>query len=537
MSSRSRQSRRGFLGIAAAGAAGGESLALGTGRHEGAPRGATAAVFDVTRFGAVGDGRTSNTRGLQRAIDACAAAGGGTVLVPAGRYETGALFLRSHLELHLAHGATLVASPRADEFPPIAGRDEGVERTVHASLLTGMDLENVAVTGRGTLDGRYDAWDQAYRTTRKLREEAALPREAENPAGSPLKWPRPRVINLIRCRDVYIEGIAVREMPCYGVQLVYCEEAVVTGISTRMRKEKGGTTGIIIDSSRRVRIVDCSIANGGEGIGIKAGYNEDGRRVGMPAQDILITGCHLSAFNATAVAIGSETAASIRNVSISNCLIEDSPNGVHVRAPRGRGGVVERIRVDNLVLDRVLKAPIKISHYYDSVKMNAVQAIVGRRNPETSPSRLAAVDEGTPTFRSFAFSGVTVGGPAELVVLVEGLPERPIRGILLADIDAREAMGGISCNLAAEVAISNFEVGTLASCAIDAREVERLEVHRLRAARPCADAPAIWLENVGGALIHACDIGDPGPGYQWLSQQDSRDVVVTGNRVPSRRIK
>jgi polygalacturonase len=454
------------------------------------------------------------------------------VLVPAGRYETGALFLRSHVELHLAAGATLLASPRPEDFPAIAGRDEGVEQKVHASLLTGLDLENVAVTGRGTLDGRGEAWVEAYRATRKIREDLNLPREAGNPPGAPLKWPRPRVINLIRCRDLLIEGVTVLEMACYGVHLTYCEGVLITGLSTRMRNGGGGTTGIVIDSSQRVRIANCSIGPGGEGIGIKAGYNEDGRRVGRPAQDILITGCHLFRLTSTAVAIGSETAACIRNVSITGCLIQDTPNGIHVRAPRGRGGVVERIRGDNLVIDGGIKVALKLSHYYDSVKMNAVQAIVGRRNLETSPSRVAPVDEGTPTFRNFAFRGLTVGGAAELVALVEGLPERPIRGVLFADIDAPQAVGGISCNLAAEIAISNFEVGTLASCAVDAREVERIEVHRLRAARPCPDAPAIWLENVGGALIHGCDIADAGPGYQWLRHELSRDVLVGVNRVP-----
>jgi polygalacturonase len=489
-------------------------------------------VFDVTRFGAAGDGRTSSTRGLQRAFEACAGGGGGTVLVPAGRYLTGALFLRSHVELHLSAGAILEASPRPEDFPAIAGRDEGVEQKVHASLLTGLDLENVSVTGRGTLDGRGDAWADAYRATRKIREDAGLPREAANPPGAPLKWPRPRVINFVRCHGLLIAGVTVREIPCYGLHLVYCEDAVISGVSTRMPKGAPGTTGIVIDSSRRVRIADCSVGSGGEGIGIKAGYNEEGRRVGIASQDILITGCHLFGFNSTAVAIGSETAAGIRNVSISDCVIQDSPNGIHIRAPRGRGGVVERIRAENLVLDGVLKAPVKLSHYYDSVKMNAVQAILGRRNLETSPSRQAPVDEGTPTFRNFAFRGFSVGGPTELVVLVEGLPERPIRGVLFADFDAPQALGGISCNLAADIAISNFQVGTLGSCAVDAREVERLEVHRLRAAEPCPDAPAIWLENVAGALIHGCDVGEAGPDYQWLRQEHSRDVLLAGNRVP-----
>jgi hypothetical protein len=528
MNGGSGQSRRGFLGIAA----GGRVAAMGGERRRPGPTPApgTAAVFDVTRFGAVGDGRTRCTRALQSAIDACGAAGGGTVLVPTGQYETGALFLRSHVELHLAAGATLTASPRPEDFPPIAGRDEGVECKVHASLVTGIDLVNVAITGCGTLDGRGEAWAEAYRVTRQMREDAKLPREADSPPGAPLRWPRPRIINLIRCRDVLVDGVRLAEISCYGLQLVYCQDVEIVGVSTRGRS--AGTTGFIIDSTSRVQIVGCSVGEVGEGIGIKSGYNEDGRRVGIPSDGILITDCQLFHFNTAAIVIGSETAASIRNVNISNCVISDSPNGIHVRAPRGRGGVVERIRAANIVLDRVSKAPIKLSHYYDSVKMNGVEAILGRRNLETAPSRVAPVDEGTPTFRDFAFCGITVGGPAEQVALIEGLPERPIRGVVLSDIDAPAAAGGISCNLAADVAISNFFVGTPSSCAVDAREVERLEVHRLRVPRPGAEAPAIWLQTVAGALIHGCDIGG-GPGYRWLGQEQAHGVVLGINRVPA----
>jgi polygalacturonase len=528
-----RQSRRGFLGVTA-GAVGTQSVAVPgeSRRNRQSPGGG--AVFDVTRFGAVGDGRTKTTQALQSTIDACAAAGGGTVLVPAGRYESGALFMRSHVDLHLAAGATLAASPRPEDFPPIRGREEGVERKVHSSLVTGLDLVDVSITGRGALEGRGEVWTEAYRVTRKMRMDLKLPREADDPPGAPLKWPRPRVVNFIRCRNVLVEGITVADMPCYGLHLLYCDGVAIVGVTTRLH-EWSGTTAMIIDSSRRVRIADCDVADGSEGIGIKAGYNEDGRRVGIPAEDILITGCQFSRLNSTAVAIGSETAGSIRNVCITSCVVHDSSNGIHVRAPRGRGGVVERIRAADLVLDGVTKVALKISHYYDSLKMNATEAILGRRNLETAASRTAAVDEGTPTFRDFAFCGLTLGGPVELVALIEGLPERPIRGIVLADVDAPQALGGISCNLAAEIAISNFAVGTLASCAVDAREVEEIEVHRLRAPRPWPEGPAVWLENVAGALVHGCVIGDGGPGYRWLRHEQSRDVVVGVNRLPPSR--
>jgi len=529
----STASRRGFLGAIGAGvlAPGAVTPALAAVRPV-APALPAGALFDVTRFGARGDGKTLNTAALQKAIDACGAAGGGTVLVPAGRFLTGALDLRSRVHLEVAGGATLLASQRPDDFPVIKGRDEGVERTLHSSLLNGLDLEQVAITGDGVLDGQGAPWWEAYAATWKMRVEAQLPREAENPAAAPLKWPRPRVIHLTRCRDVLIEGLLINDNPFYGVHLTYCQDVLIRKVTTRQQID-AHSTGLVIDSSRRVSIVECEISHGGDGIGIKSGYNEDGRRVNLPAEDIVISHCRLSHFGSSAFAIGSETAGGIRNVLVSDCLIDQGKNGIHVRSPRGRGGVVENLRVENVMIDGIREVALRISNFFDSVRMDVLKGPV-RKNLETARSRLAPVDEGTPTFRNFSFCGVAVGRTQQ-VATVEGLPERYIQGVLFQDVSAAEAKGGISCTLAARVTISNFGVGTLEGPAVDAREMEALEIHRLQAPRPFPDSPVVWLENVSGAFVHGCDVGTPSgpPGYVWLRQDQSRRVNVAANAVPA----
>jgi polygalacturonase len=487
-------------------------------------------IFDVTRYGALGDGRTSCTEALQRAIEACAASGGGTVLFPRGRYLTGALTLRSHVHLHLSAGATLLASARQDDFPPVKGRDEGVERTIHSSLINGSDLENVAITGQGVLDGQGEPWLQAHQVTQQMRVQGNVPRDAEYPAGAPLRWPRPRLVALVRCRRVLVQGVTLVDTPLFGVHLVYCEDVAVDRITT-IQKAFGSTTSINIDSSKRVRITSCVFGHGGDGIGIKSGYNEDGRRVGIPSENILISGCQFEQFGTTALAIGSETAAGIRNVLVSDCVFRDGANAIQIRAPRGRGGVVEQIRFNNLVMDRIAQTAIKVTHFFDSIRKDPAGSGPARRNLEVARSRQVPVDIGTPTFRDFVFSGLTVGRTEHLIV-VEGLPERFVRGVVLENIAVEEARSGISCGLAGDLCISNFWPGKLQSPAIDAREVERLEVHRLNWTRPFADAPALWLENVAGAFIHRCNVRAPAPGYQWLRHEQSRAVVLHAN-VPS----
>jgi hypothetical protein len=528
--------RRCFLGMAASGAG---ALLAGArparaarppARQEGAD-----GVHDVVRFGAVRDGKTPCTAALQKAIDACGAAGGGTVLVPPGRYLSGALFLRSHVRMHLAQGAVLLASQRPEDFPPIKGRDEGIERTIHSSLLTGIDLEDVRITGEGKLDGQGEWWWKAHDIIWKMRVDAKLPREAENPPGAPLRWPRPRTVNLIRCRDVVVEGISFRDAAFYDLHLVYCEDLLVDRVTVRRLTGTGtgvtGTgTGIAIDSCKRARVQGCEVTGVGNGIGIKSGYNEDGRRVGICCEDVLVASCHLTGCG-DGVALGSETAGGIRNVLVTGCIIDKGKNGVSVRGPRGRGGTVENLRVSDLVFDELTGIAVNVTQFFDSVRMGLIKGGSARNDLEIARSRKAPVDAGTPTLRNFVFSGLTMGKVAQ-VALFEGLPERYARRLLLENVMVTEAAGGVACSLAAEVRIDNLNVGTVETAVVDAREGERIEVHRVSSPRPRDGAPVIWLDNITGALVHGCSVHDAPPGYEWFRQEQSHGVTLAANQAP-----
>jgi hypothetical protein len=491
-------------------------------------------VFDVTAFGAARDGTTLATAGLQAAIDACGRAGGGTVLLPPGKYLSGALFLRSHVHLQIPSGAVLLASQKPEHFPPIKGRDEGIERQVHAGLITGIDLEDLAITGRGMIDGQGEPWWQADEATRQIRLEAKLPREAEHPAGAPLRWPRPRVVNLIRCRDVLFDGLTIKDGACWNIHLVYCEDVIIERYTSYQQRDARGTDCVVIDSSKRVRVANCSFSSGSDCVGIKSGYNEDGRRVNLPAEDIVISNCHMHHTAASGVAIGSETAGGVRNVLVSGCTIQNAVSGVYFRSPRGRGGVVEHIRLSNIIFDGAEQMAIKVSHFFDSVRMEGRYGYKnhpGRSNIEMNRSRKAPIDEGTPTFREFTFSGLIVRKVREVAV-VEGLPERYIRGVVFENISASEVQGGIFCSLTGDITVSNVRFDTLETPVVDARDVERLEVHRVQCARPAPDIPVLWLEEVEGAFVHGCDVANPGHGLDWLRQDRSRNIVLADNNAP-----
>jgi hypothetical protein len=486
--------------------------------------------FDVRRFGAAGDGKTACTRALQAAIDACGQAGGGTVVLPAGQFLSGALFLRNNVHLHLSAGATLLGSTRFEDYPPISGRSDGVERTIYASLLTGEDLENVGITGQGIIDGQGPPWWQAHQITRDARLARGMPREAENPPEVPLRWPLPRLINFIRCQRVLLAGVALRHAPSYSIHLVYCQDVAIEQVSMS-GLEAQHCDGIIVDSSKQVRIAGCCIGSGGESIALKSGYNEDGRRVGVPCEDIVVTNCNLFYSPGAAIAIGSETAAGIKNVTVANCVISNCKYGVHIRSPRGRGGIVERIRISNLVLDHIGDAALFMTHFFDSVRMDNLfgESPSPANNPELDRSIKPRPDEGTPTFRDVALGGLTLGDVPRIAT-IEGLPERFIHGVSITDVVAHRARAGLSLQRVSQVRISNLSVGPTEWPAVAARDVERLEIHRL-CAETSVKGPLVELQNVAGAFIHGCDVAQSGNRFVQL-HGSNRQIRLAGNNEP-----
>jgi hypothetical protein len=485
--------------------------------------------FDINSFGAVANGPGPATGPIQRAIDACGEAGGGVVMVPPGRYVSGALFLRSDVHVYLSAGAILTASQHPADFPPIDGRWEGIEQRTHSSLITGIDLHNVSVSGRGLLDGQGMPWWAMADATRKLRILRGLPREAPNPPEAPLRWPRPRVINLVRCRQATLSDFTIRDPPAWSVHLLYCTDATVEGIAIA-GLQASNCCGIILDSCRGVRVAGCLIAAGADCLGIKAGYNEDGRRVGIPCEDITVTNCNLTFPAGSGVAIGSETAAGIRNIAINNCVITNCKTGITIRSTRGRGGVIEMVSVSDLVLDRLTSAALWITKYFDSVREGIINP--GEPpplpNPETDRTRTLPIGEGTPTLRDIDISNLTIG-EVPSVGIVEGLPERFIERLQVRDIRAPLVKTGLTLIRARHVRLSGLAIEPIDRPAVTAQHVHGLEVHRLRCSRPTARLPLVQFEQVVGAYVHGCDVAPGGAELVRLEGEGNRRIALGAN--------
>ena len=477
--------------------------------------------MNVLDFGAVGDGRTLCTAGIQAAINACATAGGGKVFVPPGKYLTGPIFLKSNLEFEVFAGATLLGSTNFADYPTIPGRWEGLDRTVYASMITGIDLENVAVTGQGTLDGQGAVWLEAWGKTQQLRERLGLVgREPENPPGSPLPWPRPRMINLYRSRSLLIRGLTIRDSPSWTVHPVSCEDVYIDGLTIVNPPHSWNTDGIDPESCRNVRISGCYISTGDDCIMVKSGYKQIPGKPFLPSENITVTNC---AFNAggCGVGIGSETAGGVRNVAISNCVCDGTTCGLYFRTARGRGNVVENVSAVNVVMRNLEETGIVVSMFYEDDDRTAFYP----------------VDVRTPIFRNFHCSDILLDG-AKASVVVEGLPESPIQRLSLDNVFIKAADKGISCYQVHGFSFSNAVVNANHGSSVECKNVVDLELVRVRTPKSQPNVPVIAMEEVHEAMVQSCSAAESSPALVQLRGAGNRDITLALNRVskPTREV-
>ena len=340
-------------------------LGAGTASATPTPRASKTSIYDIRAFGGVADGKTKNTGAIRKAIAAASAAGGGTVYLGGGTYLSGPIHLASNITLYIDAGAVLKFSDDFDDYlPMVRSRWEGTEVFNFSPLIYADRATNIAVVGRGTIDGQGAAWwkylralkDEhqktgAWRADCKWRKEFAR----VNPN---LEWPddrqnlemgflRPPLIQLIDCHNVAIEDLTIRNSPFWTVNPVYSDDVTVRGVTIDNPLDAPNTDGIDPESCRNVHIADCHISVGDDCITIKSGRDRQGRRVGRAAENITVTNCTMG-HGHSGVAMGSEISGGIKKIAVSNCVFDGTDRGIRIKSTRGRGGVVEDVRVQNI---------------------------------------------------------------------------------------------------------------------------------------------------------------------------------------------
>jgi polygalacturonase len=417
---------------------------------------AHSATYYVRQFGARGDGQTKDTAAVQRAIDTCGKAGGGTVQVAPGRYLIGAIALRSNVALDIEAGATLLGSTEPEDYPLVAS-PWGSRRETISSLIRGEDLAHIAISGGGTIDGQGEAWWKRQRLARPKGKNPPAPTDADKREIAKIAHGRPHLIQLVRCRYVRLDGLTLINSPSWTVNPVFSEFLDIRGLTLQNPEDSPNTDGINPESCRNVHIVNCNIDVGDDCVTIKSGTDEVGRRVGKACENITVTNCTMLHGHGGLV-IGSEMSGGARNVAISNCVFQGTRTGIRIKSQRGRGGIVEAVTADNIVMQDV-PTPFSITMYYSGGAAEAKPEPVG---------------EGTPLFRDISLANILARG-AKNAGEILGLPEMPIQGIRMTNVRIA-AQQGLRIEHAKDIGLRAVEINAKTGPAILQQDVAGLDV-------------------------------------------------------------
>ena len=443
-------------------------------------------TFNIIKYGARPDGITLNTKSINDAIIACNKKGGGVVVIPAGFWLTGPVELKSNVNLHLQKNALLQFTKDLTQYKLVESNWEGLQQMRNQSPLSATGATNIAVTGFGIVDGNGDAWrmvkkDKLTETQwKKLVASGGIlsddkktwyPSEGSlkgsrlgNPGViSPEKnaafysgikdFLRPNLLVFTSCKKVLLEGVTFQNSPAWNLHPLMCQDLTVRNVYAKNPWYAQNGDGIDVESCKNVLIENSTFDVGDDGICIKSGRDESGRKRGMPTENLLVRNCTVYHAHGGFV-IGSEMSGGAKNLYVENCTFIGTDIGLRFKTTRGRGGVVENVFINNISMKDVVGEAILFDMYY------AAQDPVPLAGEKREPPKVVIlpVTEGTPQFRKFYVNNVVCDG-AEKAVFIRGLPEMNIRDIELKNMII-QARHGIEMSEATGVSFKNVEVIT-----------------------------------------------------------------------------
>ena len=370
--------------------------------------------FKITDYGAVANNEKDCTDAFRRAISAAHQAGGGRVVVPSGKFMTGAIHLKSKVNLYVSDGAVINFSLEPEKYMPVVyTRFEGTECMNYSPLIYAYEQENIAVTGKGILDGQ--ASDKNWWRWKKTQGSDVNTLRDQGEKGEPVrqrifgtgKELRPNMIQPYKCKNVLIEGVTIKNSPMWHIHPVLSTNVTVRNV--RVIGHGPNNDGCNPESCKDVLIENCYFDTGDDCIAIKSGRNNDGRRVNMPSENIVIRNCQMKDGHG-GVVIGSEMTGGARNIFAENCTM-DSPNldrALRIKTNSVRGGTVENVYMRNVKIGQVAEAVLKINFNYGE----------------------GDTGKFTPTVRNINMENIT-SGKSKYAMSISGYERSPITGIHL----------------------------------------------------------------------------------------------------------
>ncbi len=438
----------------------------------------------IQDFGAVGDGRTKNTKAFADAISKITGKGGGKVVVPRGIWLTGPIVLKSHINLHLEDGAFLLFTKEKDDYPIISTSFEGLDTYRCQSPISGKDLENVAITGKGTIDGNGDAWRAVKRSKMsgaewsKLVKSGGILSEDKNvwyPSEGYKKgkeatagffnvpdiasvdfkeirdYLRPVMISIVNSKNVLLDGPTFQNSPAWNIHPLMCENVIIRNINVRNPWYSQNGDGLDLESCKNALIYNNTFDVGDDAICIKSGKNEDGRKRGMPTENVIIKN-NIVYHGHGGFVVGSEMSGGVKNVHVSNCTFIGTDTGLRFKSTRGRGGVVENIYISKIDMLNIPTEPIRFNLFYGG----QAPVLEDDQQAAVTDEKVVPVTEETPSFKNIWMRDIRAVGCASAAYF-QGLPEMNLRNIHLENVYL-QAKKGISMIDADQITFTNVTV-------------------------------------------------------------------------------
>ena len=479
----------------------------------------------VADCGGVNNGKELNTKAFSEAISRLAQQGGGRLIVPAGVWFTGPIELKSNIELHLQKGAVILFSPDVDLYPLVETVFEGLDTRRCQSPISGRNLENVAITGDGVIDGNGHFWrplkrqkvtesmwkktiarggvfkraDYWFPSAKTLAGDTISNMNVPQNLKTEAEWDavknflRPVMVSLIECKNVYLTGVIFQNSPAWNLHPLMCENVIIDNVQVRNPSYAQNGDGLDLESCRNAIIVNSSFDVGDDGICIKSGKDADGRRRGRPTENVLVDNCTVFKGHGGFV-VGSEMSGGVKNIRVTNCKFLGTDVGIRFKSRRGRGGVVENIYLDNLSMYDIPTEPLLFDLYYGG--KSAVEVLEAGEK-RTVEELIPAVDETTPAFRNIRVNNLVCVG-ARRAMYFNGIPEQRIDRIALSNIFVTSEIGA-EIGESENITLENVHIEAKQGPAFRLRNVKNVAVSSLSldgSAEPKVEVTGRRTENI-----------------------------------------
>lgn len=478
----------------------------------------------INEFGAIGDGKVLNTEAISKAIASLAKQGGGKLVFPPGIWLTGPIRLRSNINLHLQAGALLQFTSDFKQYPLVVLNVKGAKEVDSVSPISGENLQNIAITGCGVIDGAGSGWRpvkkgklteaewkallksggvtdtsgntwwpsreamEGGKLVDRLSASGSLKLEDYEPAHAFL---RPKMLKLINCRKLLLEGVTFQNPPNWTLNPTLCEDVTIRNVNVHNAEAAQNSDALDLESCRNVIVRDSTFDAGDDGICVKSGKDAVGRRIGVPTENVLIENCVVYHAHG-GFTIGSEMSGGVSNIVVNNCTFMGTDIGLRFKSTRGRGGVVEKIYIKNVRMTDIPAEAISFNMYYGGKAPLDVRDELADNERKVVP-----VSEETPQFRDIHIEDVICRG-ARAAVLLQGLSEMPIRGIHLKNVSIT-AEHGMTWMDAENITLKDVEIVNSKGPVLTMFEVKNATIDHL--SYPAGAEVAIKIQGAGNSGI------------------------------------